>query len=44
VNDLCSKGAKELAGMIASGETTSAQAVDAHLARIEEVNADLNAV
>jgi len=44
MNDLCTKGAGELAGMIASGEVTSADVVDAHLARIEEVNPDLNAV
>ena len=44
MNDLCTKGAGELAGMIASGEVTSAEVVDAHLARIEEVNPDLNAV
>jgi amidase len=44
MNELCSKGAGELAGMIASGEVTSAEVVDAHLARIEEVNPDLNAV
>ncbi len=30
--------------MIASGEITSAEVVDAHLTRIEEVNPDLNAV
>jgi amidase len=44
MNELCSRGAGELAGMIASGEVTSAEVVDAHLARIEEVNPDLNAV
>ena len=44
MNELCSKGAGELAGMIASGEVTSTEVVDAHLARIEEVNPDLNAV
>lgn len=30
--------------MIASGEVTSAEVVEAYLARIEEVNPDLNAV
>ena len=44
MNDLCTKGAGELAGMIASGEVTSTDVVDAHLARIEEVNPDVNAV
>src|SRR5438105_3685295 len=44
MNELCCKGAKELAGMIASGETTSTEVVDAYLGRIEEVNPDLNAV
>jgi amidase len=44
MNELCGKGAGELAGMIASGEVTSAEVIDAHLARIEEVNPDLNAV
>ncbi len=44
MNELCSNGAKELAGMIASGETTSAEVVDAYLTRIEEVNPGLNAV
>jgi Asp-tRNA(Asn)/Glu-tRNA(Gln) amidotransferase A subunit family amidase len=38
MNDLCTKGARELAGMVASDEVTSAEVVDAHLARIEEVN------
>ena len=44
MNELCSKGAGELAGMIASGEVTSAEVVDTYLARIEEVNPELNAV
>ncbi|MGZ6671048.1 MAG: amidase [Solirubrobacteraceae bacterium] len=44
MNELCTKGAGELAGMIAAGEATSAEVVDAHLARIEEVNPDVNAV
>jgi len=38
------KGAGELAGLIASGEATSAEVVEAYLDRIEEVNPDLNAV
>src|SRR3970040_1156381 len=44
MNDLCTKGAGELAGMIASGEVTSAEVADAHLARIEEVTPDVKAV
>jgi amidase len=44
MNELCGKGAGELAGMIASGEVTSTEVVEAHLDRIEEVNPDLNAV
>lgn len=44
MNDLCTKGAAELARMIASREVTSAEVVDAHLSRIAEVNPDLNAV
>jgi amidase len=44
MNELCSKGAGELAGMIAAGEVTSSDVIEAHLARIEEVNPDLNAV
>ncbi len=44
MDELYGKGAGELAGMIASGKVTSAEVVDAHLARIDEVNPDLNAV
>jgi amidase len=44
MNELNSKGAGELAAMIASREVTSAEVVEAHLVRIEEVNPDLNAV
>jgi amidase len=44
MNELYSKGAGELAGMIAAGEVSSSDVVEAHLARIEEVNPDLNAV
>ena len=44
MNELNSKGAGELAAMIASREVTSAEVVEAHLARIEEVNPHLNAV
>lgn len=44
MNELCGKGAGELAEMIASGVVTSGEVVEAHLERIEEVNPDLNAV
>jgi amidase len=44
MNELCTKGAGELAALIRSGETTSVEVVDAHLARIAEVNPDVNAV
>jgi amidase len=44
MNELHSKGAKELAGMIAGGEVSSSEVIEVHLARIEEVNPDLNAV
>ena len=44
INPLCTKGAAQLAQMIRSGEAMSAEVVDAHLARIAEVNPALNAV
>jgi amidase len=44
MNELLSKGAEELAGMIASAEVTSTEVVEAHLARIAEVNGDVNAI
>ena len=44
MNELLTKGAGELAGMIASGKVKSAEVVDAFLARIEEVNPAVNAV
>jgi len=44
MEELCTKSAGELAGLIAAGEVTSAEVVDAHLARIEEVDPDVNAV
>lgn len=44
MNELCSKGAGELAQAIADGEVTSAEVVQAHLSRIEEINPALNAV
>ena len=44
MNELNSKGAGELAGMIAAAEVTSSEVIETHLARIEEVNPDLNAV
>jgi len=44
MDELWRRGAGELARMIAAGEVTSAEVVDAHLARIEAVNPALNAV
>src|SRR5260221_8090555 len=44
MNELCAKGAVELAGMIASRKVMSGDVVDAYLARIEEVNPNLNAI
>jgi amidase len=43
-NELWRKGALELAGMIARREVSSREVVQAHLARIDEVNPKLNAV
>ena len=37
-------GAGDLAHMIAAGDVTSAEVVDAHLARIDAVNPTLNAI
>jgi amidase len=44
VDELCTRGAGELAALIRTGETTAAEVVDAHLARIAEANASVNAV
>lgn len=44
MNELCTKGAGELAGMIASRRVTSPEVLDAFLARIAEVNPAVNAV
>jgi len=44
MNNLCTKGAVDLARMIAAGEVKSIEVVDAYLARIEEVNPAVNAV
>ena len=41
---LTQRSATELAAAIRSGETTSREVVDAHLALLERVNGDLNAV
>ena len=43
-DELWRRGAVELAGMIARGETTSRDVVEAHLDRIAQVNGALNAV
>jgi len=42
--DLTLLGAAKLARLIASGEVSAAEAVEAHIARIEQVNSKLNAV
>jgi len=44
MNELCTKGAGELAAMIRTHRVTSREVVDAYLARIEEVNPSVNAV
>ena len=44
MNELCTRGAGELAAMIRAGQVSSTEVVDAHLARIAEVNPDVNAV
>ena len=44
MNELNAKGAGELARLIATGEVTSAEVIEAHLARIADVNPDVNAV
>ena len=44
MGDLWRLGAGELAQMISRREVTSAEVVDAHLARIDAVNPALNAV
>lgn len=43
-NELWRHGALELAGMIARGEVSSVEVVQAHLTRMDEVNPKLNAV
>lgn len=43
-NGITSRGAHELARMIARGELSSAEVVEAHIEQIEQVNAALNAV
>jgi amidase len=44
MHELCAKGAGELAALIAKREVSSREVIDAHLARIEEVNPHLNAI
>jgi len=44
IETLTSASAVELAGAIARGEVSAAEAVEAHITRIEQVNSDLNAV
>src|SRR6266508_3770583 len=42
--DICRLGAAALARRIAAGEVSAVEAVEGHIARIEKVNAALNAV
>ena len=44
MNELCRRSATELAGLICRGEVSSRNVVEAHLARIAEVNDDVNAI
>ncbi len=44
MNELCTKGAGELAQMVRTGEVASIEVVEAHLDRITEVNPSVNAV
>ncbi len=44
MNELCNRTAIELAAMIRTKEVSSREVIDAHLARIEEVNPTLNAI
>jgi amidase len=44
MTELCSRSAIELAAMIRSRDVSSREVIDAHLARIEEVNAVVNAI
>src|SRR5690242_6471488 len=44
VGGLCSKGALELAALIRAREVSVREVVDAHLARIEAVNPQVNAI
>lgn len=44
MNELCTKGAVALAGLIAARKVRSTEVVDAYLARIEKVNPAVNAV
>lgn len=44
MHELTTKGAAELARLIASRQTTASDVIDAHLARIAEVDGDLHAI
>jgi amidase len=44
MGDLPGMSAVELAGMVRSGQASAREAVEAHLARLDQVNGDLNAV
>jgi len=44
MNELCTKGAVELAHKIRSRQVASTEVIEAYLGRIEEVNSMVNAV
>ena len=44
MDELCTKTASQLAALIAAGETSSTEVVEAHLDRIDEVNGHCNAI
>ena len=44
MNELCCRSATELAALIRQGAVSSREVIEAHLARMEEINASVNAV
>lgn len=44
MNELCTLSATELASLISAGDVSSREVVEAHLARVDEVNGRVNAV
>lgn len=44
MHELCTKGARELSGMVASRKVLASEVIDAHLNRIAEVNPIVNAI